>query len=212
MDTKRIVAAKAIEYVKDGMVVGLGTGSTSTWAIKLLGEKMKEGLTITSVASSLASENLARELNIPIIPFSEVDTIDLYIDGADEVDKNFYLIKGGGGALLREKILAYNSKAFVVIVDETKMVETLGRFPLPVEIIPFASDLTIKNIQQLGCKTKIRQQAGKTFISDNSNLIIDCNFLQIPHPAQLNEQLKSIPGVVETGIFLHFIVSKLIVG
>ena len=106
MDTKRIVAAKAIEYVKDGMVVGLGTGSTSTWAIKLLGEKMKEGLTITSVASSLASENLARELNIPIIPFSEVDTIDLYIDGADEVDKNFYLIKGGGGALLREKILA----------------------------------------------------------------------------------------------------------
>src|ERR1051325_8131415 len=133
MDTKQLAAAKAVEYVKDGMIVGLGTGSTSTWAIRLLGEKVKKGLHIQSVASSLASESLAKELNIPVLPFAQVSTIDLYIDGADEVDQNHNLIKGGGGALLREKILAYNSKAFIVIVDETKLVNTLGKFPLPLE-------------------------------------------------------------------------------
>ncbi|MDQ3292603.1 MAG: ribose-5-phosphate isomerase RpiA [Bacteroidota bacterium] len=212
METKKLAAEKAVENIEDGMVVGLGTGSTAYWAIKKIGERVQEGLNIKAVASSKNSEDLAKESGIPIVPFSDIDAIDVTIDGADEVDKNFYLIKGGGGALLREKILASNSKKFIVIVDETKMVDTLGKFPLPVEIVPFASSLTIKKLQQLNCKVQIRQKDNKDFITDNGNLIADCFFGEIPDPEVLNTQLHSIPGVVENGLFKKEMVHHVIVG
>jgi ribose 5-phosphate isomerase A len=212
MDAKRIAGEKAVELVEDGMTVGLGTGSTSYWAIQKIGQRIKEGLKVKAVASSKQSESIAKELSIPIIPFSEVECIDLYIDGADEVDKNQNLIKGGGGALLREKILASFSKQFIVIVDPSKIVETLGKFPLPVEIVPFAAELTIKRIQELGCTTQIRQKDGAQFVSDNGNIILDCHFGAIPDPSDMNLKLHMIPGVVETGIFVNSLVSTVIVG
>lgn len=212
MNAKRLAAEKAVEYVKTGMVVGLGTGSTATWAIKALGEKVKAGLDIQAIASSVASENLAKQYGIRLIDFSELDVIDVTIDGADEVDTNRNLIKGGGGALLREKIIAYNSKEFIVIVDDTKLVNMLGKFPLPVEVVPFAVDLTLKQLIKLGCKTNIRQKEGKEFVTDNANLIADCHFGTIEDPADLNTKLLLIPGVAECGLFLYPKVSQVIIG
>jgi ribose 5-phosphate isomerase A len=164
------------------------------------------------VASSIRSEEAAKNVNIKLIPFSGVGTIDIYIDGADEVDKDLNLIKGGGGALLREKILAFNSKEFLVIVDDSKLVEHLGKFLLPVEIIPFAMELTLKQLQKLGCSTAIRQENNKLYITDNNNLIIDCNFKKIEQVDQLHQSINAIPGVVENGLFTKSIVSKIIVG
>lgn len=212
MDTKRVAAEKAVEHIEDGMIVGLGTGSTAYWAIKKIGERIKEGLHVEAVASSAKSESLAKELGIPIRSFAGMQRIDVSIDGADEVDPVHHLIKGGGGALLREKILAYNSTKFLVVVDESKLVRTLGAFPLPVEIVPFAASLTIHQVKSLGCEAAIRQVAGETFISDNGNLIIDCRFNEITNPQALNEQLHAIPGVVETGLFLQSMVHSVFVG
>lgn len=212
MEAKRLAAEKAVEYVKDGMIVGLGTGSTASWAIKALGEKVKDGLNIQAVASSIESESLAKQSGIKIIHFAGLSLIDVTIDGADEVDAQSNLIKGGGGALLREKILAYNSKVFIVTVDETKLVDKLGKFPLPVEIVPFAVDLTLKQLRDLGCKTRIRQKEGKEFITDNGNLISDCQLDEIAEPATLNEQIQLIPGVVECGLFQRSMVNNVIIG
>ena len=211
-DIKKLVADKAVEYVQDGMTVGLGTGSTAYCVIEKLGEKVAAGLNIKAVASSKTSEEQARGLNIPIIPFSEVAQIDLNIDGADEVDELHNLIKGGGGALLREKIIAYHSKKFIVVVDESKLVERLGSFPLPVEIISFALELTIRQIEELGCNPVIRKKEGKQFTTDNGNLIVDCHFNRIEFPLTLNNQLHHIPGVVETGLFLNTMVETVLVG
>jgi ribose 5-phosphate isomerase A len=212
MNAKQIAAEHAVESVKDGMTIGIGTGSTSAFAIEALGRKVQQGLSIKAVASSIRSEEAATNVGIKLIPFSEIDTIDIYIDGADEVDKNLNLIKGGGGALLREKILAFNSKEFLVIVDNSKLVEHLGKFLLPVEIIPFGMELTLKQLQKLGCTTNVRQEKGKPYITDNSNLIIDCEFKKIEQVDQLHQSLNSIPGVVENGLFINDIVSKIIVG
>lgn len=136
INVKQLAAEKAVEFVKDGMKIGLGTGSTAYWAINRLGERVSEGLKITAVATSRASEEQARELGIPIVAFGDIDSLDLTIDGADELDSSLQLIKGGGGALLREKIVASNSTRMIVIADESKVVNTLGKFPLPVEIVP----------------------------------------------------------------------------
>jgi ribose 5-phosphate isomerase A len=212
MDAKRIAAEKAVEYVKEGKIVGLGTGTTSVWAIKALGEKVKGGLGVQAVASSVASEDLAKECGILIVPFSEIQAIDLTIDGADEVDQHLHLVKGGGGALLREKILAYNTKEFIVIVDESKLVTTLGVFPLPVEVVPFAIEFTIKHIEGLGCKASVRQKEGTLFFTDNNHYIVDCQFRSIPDPVSLNQLLHLIPGIVETGLFPHSMVSKVVIG
>ncbi len=203
IDPKRIAAEKAIEYIQDGMIVGLGTGSTAYWAIQKIGERIRNGLKIEAVASSYRSEEIAQELNITIIPFAEVGQIDITIDGADEVDSEKNLIKGGGGALLREKILASNSKKFVVVVDSSKIVKKLGKFPLPVEIVPFASNLTIEKIKRLGAATELRTDKGREYITDNGNLIVDCNFEPIIDPSSLNTQLHLIPGLVETGLFVN---------
>jgi ribose 5-phosphate isomerase A len=211
-DIKKLVAEKAVEFVQNEMTVGLGTGSTAYWAIEKLGERVAAGLNIKAVASSISSEEHARKLGIPIIPFSELEHIDVSIDGADEVDSYHNLIKGGGGALLREKILAYNSKKFIVVVDESKLVERLGSFPLPVEIVSFAAELILRQIQALGCEPVIRKKDGKNFITDNGNLVADCHFRRIDFPLTLNNQLHHIPGVVETGLFLNTMVATVLVG
>src|SRR5215203_3608236 len=161
MNAKRLAAEHAVELIKDGMTVGIGTGSTSAFAIEAISKRIKEGLSIKAVASSLRSEELAKNAGIRLIPFSRVETIDLYIDGADEVDQELNLIKGGGGALLREKILAFHAKEFIVIVDSSKLVTHLGKFLLPVEVVPFALELTVRRLQKFGCTTLIREEAGK---------------------------------------------------
>jgi ribose 5-phosphate isomerase A len=203
MNAKKAAALRAVEFVNDGFVVGLGSGSTSEWAIRRLAERFQDGLRIKAVASSKASEQLAIELGIPIVPFSEFNEIDVTIDGADEVDHDFNLIKGGGGALLREKLLAYNSKKMIVIVDESKLVNKLGKFPLPIEIVPFASELTLKHLEELHCKAAIRMANNEPYFTDNGNYIADCWFHVISDPKDLHDQIKSIPGVVESGLFIQ---------
>ena len=207
-----MAAEHAVQYVTDGMTVGLGTGSTSAFAIKEIGQKIQQGLNVKAVASSIQSEQLAKDAGITVVPFREINIIDIYIDGADEVDNDLNLIKGGGGALLREKILAFNSKQFVVIVDEHKLANQLGKFPLPVEVTPFALELTIRQLQKLGCTATVRQKDGKSYITDNKNFIIDCDFQKIDQVEKLNQLIKAIPGVVENGLFLNNMVSKVIVG
>ncbi len=210
MNLKKSAAERAVEFVEDGMILGLGTGSTAYWAIKKIGERIKEGLRVKAVASSLESENLAKESGIEIISFSEIESIDITIDGADEIDAEYNLIKGGGGALLREKILAFNSKKFFVVVDESKLVNKLGKFPLPVEIVPFATNLTLKHLEKTGCTVQLRRKDSADYITDNKNLIADCQFNKIVNPALLNEQLYAIPGIVETGLFLKTMVFSVV--
>jgi ribose 5-phosphate isomerase A len=212
MNPKKLAAEKAVELVEDGMTVGLGTGTTAFFAIQAIGQKIKEGMKLQALASSVASENLAKEAGIPIIDFTSAASIDLTIDGADEVDENFYLIKGGGGALTREKILASNSKKFVVIIDPSKMVEQLGHFPLPIEVIPFGHNFTLRKLQLLGCKPIIRKTGDKFFQTDNGNLIADCSFAFIESPGKLNAAIQLIPGVVECGLFSSSLVHQVFVG
>lgn len=202
INVKQLAAEKAVEYVQDGMKVGLGTGSTAYWAIRKLGERVSEGLQITAVATSQASEDQARELGIPLVAFSDVDSLDLTIDGADELDGALQLIKGGGGALLREKIVAMGSARMIVVADESKAVTTLGKFPLPVEIVPFAWEWTVAALAKLGCKTELRRSGEDLYKTDNGNYIADCRFEAIESAAELALALQRIPGVVEHGLFI----------
>ncbi len=212
MDAKKIAAEKAVDFVKDGMLLGLGTGTTAYWAIQAIGTRIKkEGLHIQAIATSLQSEKLAKELGIEVIPFNRDTSIDLTIDGADEVDASKTLIKGGGGALLREKIVAYNSNQLFIIVDQTKMVSVLGRFPLPVEIAIFAWEKTFTHLAGLGSRPVLRMEKNKAFLTDNGHYILDCDFGKIPDPAGLNLKIKAIPGVMETGLFVQM-ADKIIVG
>jgi ribose 5-phosphate isomerase A len=211
LNSKKIAAEKAVEHIKDGMVVGLGTGSTIYFAIQKIGKYVKEGLQIKVIATSHQTESLALEQSIPMTSFAHVDGIDLTIDGADEVDTNFNLIKGGGGALLREKIVADASKEFIVVVDESKLVAQLGKFFLPVEVLPFGMEKTMQKLHHLGCHPTIRVTNNKPFVTDNSNLIIDCAFKFIEHPQSLHNQINSIVGVVDNGLFINM-ANKVIVG
>jgi ribose 5-phosphate isomerase A len=211
MNAKQTAALKAVEFVEDDMVVGLGTGSTAYWVIQRLGQRVKEGLRIRAIATSVRSETLARELNIPIISFANVQSIDLAIDGADEADPANNLVKGGGGSLLREKIVAAASRTFIVVVDESKLVSQLGAFPLPVEVVPFGWEATAKACAGLGCTPARRMADGQPFVSDNGNYILDCAFGTIAAPETLARRLNAIPGVVEHGLFLGM-VSKLVIG
>jgi ribose 5-phosphate isomerase A len=149
MHIKQMVAEAAINHIKDGMVVGLGTGSTAYWAIQRLGARIKEGLQIQAIATSIHSENLAETLGIPLLSAAQINRIDVTIDGADEVDVALNVIKGGGGALVREKIIAMASAHYIIIVDETKLVDKLGKFPLPIEVIPFGAEWTLRRIREL---------------------------------------------------------------
>ena len=211
MNPKKLAAEKAVEFIEDGMVIGLGTGSTAYWAIQKIAQRIQEGLRIRAVASSRNSEELANKLGIPIVAFSEIDVIDLTIDGADEVDSPFKLNQGWRRRISREKILAINSKRFFVIVDESKQVEHLGQFPLPVEIVPFAANLTINKLKELGYNTRIRMSNDKEYITDNGNIIVDCSFEKIAEPIELNKQINLIPGVVDNGLFTRM-VSSLVIG
>lgn len=202
INVKQLAAEKAVEYVEDGMKVGLGTGSTAYWAIRKLGERVQQGLKITAVATSRASEEQARELGIPLVAFGDVDHLDLTIDGADELDGQLQLIKGGGGALLREKIVAMGSTRMIVVADESKAVETLGKFPLPVEIVPFAWEWTVAELAKLGCKPELRRSGDELYKTDNGNYIADCGFEAIASAPELAKSLQGIPGVVEHGLFI----------
>jgi ribose 5-phosphate isomerase A len=200
---KKIAAGKAIGYIKNGMTLGLGTGSTAYWAIQGIGEQVKNGLSVRAIATSMQSEALARELGIPLVPFAEIDHIDITIDGADEVDQQLNLIKGGGGALLREKIVASATKFYIIIVDESKLVVELGKFPLPVEIVTFGWELTMRRLAALGCVPVMRMTADKQpFLTDNHHYILDCGFGAIPDPAGLHRQVSDITGVMEDGFFI----------
>jgi len=212
MNAKQFAAGYAVKNIKNGMTIGIGTGSTAAYAIEAIGKKIQQGLSIKAVASSLRSEELAKQNGIKLISFSEVNTIDLYIDGADEVDTELNLIKGGGGALLREKILAFNSTEFIVIVDSSKLIEHFGNFHLPVEVVPFAMELTLRQLQKLNCTTVVRQYNNTPYITDNGNFIIDCGFKKIKLVHKLHDSINAIPGVVENGLFLKNLVSKLIIG
>ncbi|MDT3993833.1 ribose-5-phosphate isomerase RpiA [Mammaliicoccus fleurettii] len=202
-DLKKRVAYEAINYIKDGMVVGLGTGSTMYYAIQSLGERIKKGLNIKGIPTSEKTAEWARSNNIPLTDFSEVNHLDLVIDGADEVDENFQLIKGGGGALLREKIVANATDQFIVIIDESKYVQTLGKFKLPVEVVPFGWEVTAREIEALGCNATLRNDHNGIFLTDNDHYILDCDFKVINNPEKLNQDLISIVGVVETGLFIN---------
>lgn len=202
MNMKKLAAEAAVELVNDGMTVGLGTGSTAYWAIQRIGERVAEGLSIRAVPTSEQSEKQARELGIPLVPWPELERIDLTIDGADEIDPQLQLIKGGGGALLREKIVATLSDKLVIVADESKSVPVLGTFPLPAEIVPFAWEATRRQVQALGCSGELRGGEAAPFVTDNGNYILDCRFGAISHPAELQAQLNAIPGVVENGLFV----------
>lgn len=204
-------AQAALEYVKDGMIVGLGTGSTSAHFVRQLGERVRQGLRVKGVPTSEATRNLAEQVGVPLLEISQITSIDVDVDGADEVDGGFRLIKGGGGALLREKIVAAASKRMVVIADDSKWVETLGAFPLPVEVTRFGFALTQERIHEAlratGCaghhvELRVSGKANEPVITDGGNYIIDAHAQRIPNADALGDALKRIAGVVEHGLFL----------
>jgi ribose 5-phosphate isomerase A len=209
---KKLAGEKAVEYVEDGMIVGLGTGSTVEYSLKKLGELVKGGLKIKGIPSSLRTKKSANEYGIPLVDLDEYTDIDVTIDGADEVDSFLNLIKGGGGALTREKIIAFHSKKEIIVVDETKIVKRLGiDNPIPVEVTKYGWGATKKTLEDLGCTTELRTITGEAYITDNSNYIIDCDFGKIDEPELLEKEINSIPGVVENGLFID-LVDEVIVG
>lgn len=199
---KQLVGEKAAEFVQDGMIVGLGTGSTVRYTIEEIGKQVNRGMSIRAAATSIQTEQLARECGIPLVSLNEVDGLDLAIDGADEVNPAFHLIKGGGGALLREKIIASSARRFIVAADSSKMVKQLGRFPLPVEVEMFGYTMTERKIRSLGVEPVLRVKEGKPYITDNGHYIFDCNFGVIASPEKLERELNLIAGVVENGLFI----------
>ncbi|WP_341285659.1 ribose-5-phosphate isomerase RpiA [Priestia megaterium] len=204
MHEKQLVGEAAADLVENNMVVGLGSGSTVFYTLKKLGYLVEKGLQIQGVATSKTTAKLARELKIPLVDLGAVDYIDVAIDGADEMDPNFNLIKGGGGALLREKMVAKAAKRMVIIADSSKNVEKLGGFLLPVEVIPFGWEMTARHIQRLGGIFKLRVTSdNKPYVTDNKNYILDCDFNFITDPAQLEVSLNMLPGVVENGLFVN---------
>jgi ribose 5-phosphate isomerase A len=201
---KEAAGRASLKFVRDGQIVGLGTGSTAAYAVRFLGERVRAGLKIRGIPTSVRTKELAASVGIPLTTLDEFQQIDVTIDGADEVDPQLNLIKGGGGALLREKIIASASKQLVIIADSGKKVPMLGKFPLPVEVIPFAQPLLAKRITALGASVDLRNDAsGKPFITDEGHHILDCHFGQIPDPPALATQLSAMPGIVEHGLFIR---------
>ena len=202
---KKLVAREAVDrYVKDGMAVGLGTGSTAKFMIERIGELVAEGWDLTCTATSFQSEELARSLGIKIVELDEIGTLNVTIDGADEVDPNMQLIKGLGGALLREKIVAAATEKEIIIADESKLVEKLGtQAPLPVEVLRFGHKHTKFALEQQGCKAELRIRDGEPIVTDSGNYIYDCKFEAIEKPFFLESRIDVIPGVVENGLFLN---------
>lgn len=203
-EAKRMAARRALEFVEDGMLLGLGSGTTSAIFIQELGERVKQGLRVRGIATSAASQQLAESLSVPITTFDESPVLDLAIDGADEVGPGLALIKGGGGALLREKIVASAARKFIVIADSSKLVYQLGRFPLPVEVIQMALPIVARKLEAFGLNPKLRHHPdGSKYITDEGNYILDCSCGEITDTAKTAANIRGIPGVVEHGLFLR---------
>ena len=211
-EIKKRLGIEAASFVEEGMLVGLGSGSTSACFIEALCHRCQNGLKIQAVSSSEKSSALAKAGGIPVISMEDVTSIDLTCDGADEVDPQKRMIKGGGGAHVREKILASTSQKMIVMIDETKLVSTLGKFGLPVEIIPFGFHATIAKLHRWGFGGTLRLNSqGKIFITDNGNFLFDIRTPSLfPHPEEANDLLLKIPGVVDTGFFFNLATSLLI--
>lgn len=210
---KKAVGYRAATFVHDGMRVGLGTGTTAFFFIERLIQRCKEGLKIQALATSDHSLLMAKKGGIPILDETQITSLDLTVDGADEIDPQKRMIKGGGGALTREKIVASMSKEMIVIVDESKCVSALGKSKLPVEILPFAKQATLHHITKAGYRAEFRKKTdGSLFVTDNQNLIVDIHFDSVrEHPERDHELLIHIPGVVDTGFFFH-LAGRVIVG
>ena len=211
MDAKEAAGRHAAEFVTDGMVVGLGTGSTALHAIRALGERVAKGLSIRGVPTSEASRRLATECGIPVVELGDIPYIDITIDGSDEVDPHLCLIKGGGGALLREKLVASYSREMIVVVDETKLVACLGAFPLPVAIVPYGFETTLKRLAIHARGLALREVDRRPFVSDDGLYVVDMHTAPIHNPDGLHAALKGILGVVETGLFIG-LATKVVVG
>jgi ribose 5-phosphate isomerase A len=214
---KREAARRALDLVKPGMKLGLGSGTTAHEFVEVVGEAVKGGLEIVCVGTSKATEDQARSLGIPLSTLDDLPELDLVVDGADEIDPKLRLIKGGGGALLREKIVAAASKRMAVIADSSKLVPTLGAFPLPVEVVPFGLAATRRHIEKaiarLNLAGPIRLRGGSTpFVTDGGHYILDCSLGAIDDPERLGEVLSMIPGVVEHGLFVGFARTAIIAG
>ena len=200
---KQIAARAAVELVEPGNIVGLGSGSTAAYAVRFLAERVREGLKIVGIPTSQQTKHLAEQLGIPLGTLEAHPQIDIDIDGADEIDPQLNLIKGGGGAFLREKIIASVSRRFIVIADSAKQVNRLGKFPVPVEVVPFAQSLIKTQIEALGAKVSLRIYAYENpYVTDEGHHILDCTFGEIADPSALAEKLCHIPGVVEHGLFI----------
>jgi len=202
---KFLAAQKSLEYVRDGMVLGLGSGSTARHFVELLGQRISAGLKVKCVPSSETTRGWAEEAGATLTSLDDSPWIDLTIDGADEADAQLNLIKGGGGALLREKIVAAASERLVIIADSTKLVAQLGKFPLPIEVIPFAQRPVLQHLQALHGSPQLRLgEDGGPFVTDEGNHILDCAFDQIADPPSLAASLSNIPGIVEHGLFVGY--------
>ncbi len=213
MDLKELAASEAVKYVEDGMVVGLGSGSTASIAIRLIGDKVRsEGLEILGVPTSKASDLMGRAVGLRIVDLDDHPSVDLTIDGADEVDPKLNLIKGLGGALVREKIVAAASAVEIIVADDSKLVEYLGqKAPLPVEVVKFSYKTTMRRLSALGCKPALRMADEGPFTTDNGNYILDCRFARIDGPAAMESTINNIPGVVDNGLFVGR-ASKAVIG
>ncbi|MDZ4713115.1 MAG: ribose-5-phosphate isomerase RpiA [bacterium] len=208
---KKLAAEKAAEFVTDGMIVGLGSGSTVYFAIKKLGELVKSGLKFRAVSTSDSTTELAQSSGISLISIDETDNIDITIDGADEADKNFDGIKGGGGALLFEKIVALYSKKNIWIIDSGKMVDKLGKFPLPVEVVPFGYKRVLRMFEEKNYNPVMRRKGDEFYFTDSGNYVVDLHFGAIADASKLNAEIKMVTGVIETGLFIN-IADMIIVG
>lgn len=213
-EAKHLVAKRAAELVEDGMVVGLGTGTTATMFIRGLAVRVQQGLKIRCVASSDASHDLGLSLRMDVRTLDELPELDVYIDGADEVSPELVLIKGGGGALLREKIVASAAKEFIVVADSTKLVEHLGKFPLPVEVVKMALPVVERKLAALGLNPKQRKakSGNGPYLTDEGNYILDCACGVIEEPEVLAAEIRGIVGVVEHGLFLGMATLALVAG
>jgi ribose 5-phosphate isomerase A len=203
-EAEKILAAnRSLEYIEDGMTVGLGSGSTARYFVRKLGQRVRNGMKVRGVPTSAKTSVLAREVGIPLADFSEIRELDVTVDGADEVDPSLNLIKGGGGALLREKIVASATNQMIIVCDSRKPVQRLGKFPLPVEVVSFGWQLVAYQIEKLGYQVEIREESpGRPFLTSESNYILDCHFREIRDPAALSAKLDSVTGVVEHGLFV----------
>jgi len=209
---KKLAGEKAVEFVEDGMILGLGTGSTVEYTLRKLGELVKGGLDIKGIPTSMHTTHIAKECGIPLTTLEDHPVIDLTIDGADEVDSELNLIKGGGGALTREKIIAFHSEKEIIVIDDSKVVKALGiDFPLPVEVIKYGWTSTKNSLEKFGCMPTLREIVNEPYLTDNHHYIIDCEFSHISNPEELEIAINNLPGVVENGLFVG-LVDEVIVG